>query len=253
MLKDEPGWHLPLQNPASYQIQITGEGATTQQYVWVSGESGGTWPNLPDQHIQLETDQESYQPGDTARVFLPNPFPENALALVSIERSRLMRTEVIRLTKPSQILEIPLSATDAPNVYVAVTLLGKQADGIPDFRQGYQELKVDPSDQKLETSLIPSQTQAQPGEAVDFTLTVKDASGEPVEGEFSLAVVDKATLALVGGDYLGITEAFYGSQSLGVSKQPFAGFLRAPDRTSPAGIGWWRRWIYDLSHPGRFS
>ena len=95
--------------PGSYQIQITGEGATTQQYVWVSGESGGAWPNLPDQHIQLETDQEAYQPGDTARVFLPNPFPKNALALVSIERSRVMRTQVIQMTKPSQILEIPLS------------------------------------------------------------------------------------------------------------------------------------------------
>ena len=202
--------------PGSYQIQITGEGATTQQFVWVSGESGGAWPNLPDQHIQLETNQESYQPGDTARVFLPNPFPKSALALVSIERSQVMRTEVILLTKPSQILEIPLSKEDAPNVFVAVTLLGKQADGIPDFRQGYQELKVDPGDQKLQISLIPSRTQAQPGEAVDFTLAVKDSLGEPVAGEFSLAVVDKATLALVSDEYLRITEAFYGSQSLGV-------------------------------------
>ena len=138
-------------------------------------------------------------------------------------------------------------------MYVSVTLLGKQADATPDFRQGYQELKVDPNDQKLEISLVPSQTQAQPGEAVDFTLAVKDASGQPVVGEFSLAVVDKATLSLVGGDYLGITEAFYGSQSLGVLKQPFAGFLRAPDRTPSAGVGWWRRWIYDLAYPGRFS
>ena len=39
-------------------------------------KAGGAWPNLPDQHIQLEPDQESYQPGDTARIFLPNPFPK---------------------------------------------------------------------------------------------------------------------------------------------------------------------------------
>ncbi len=202
--------------PGSYQIEITGGGAITQQYVWVSGESGGTWPNLPDQHIQLETDQDSYLPGDTANIFLPNPFSDNALALVSIERGQVMRTEVISLTKPSHILEIPLSAEDAPNVYVSVTLLGKLPNGIPDFRQGYQELKVAPTDQELQISLIPDQTQAQPGDAVDFTLEVKDASGQPVVGEFSLAVVDKATLSLVGGENMGIVDAFYGPQNLGV-------------------------------------
>lgn len=202
--------------PGSYQIEIVGEGATTQLYVWVSGESGAAWPNLPDQHIQLETEQEDYQPGDTARVFFPNPFAESALALVSIERSRVMRTEVITLTEPSHILEIPLSAEDAPNVFVSVTLLGKLPDGTPDFRQGYRELRVAAAEQKLQISLIPEKTEVQPGEAVDFTLAVRDASGNPVVGEFSLAVVDKATLALAGGLSAGITDAFYGSQSLGV-------------------------------------
>jgi uncharacterized protein YfaS (alpha-2-macroglobulin family) len=51
---------------------------------------------------------------------------------------------------------------------------------------------------------------------VEFDLLVTDAEGNPVEGEFSLGVVDKATLALADPNSEDILPAFYGEQPLGV-------------------------------------
>ena len=65
------------------------------------------------------------------------------------------------------------------------------------------DLQVDPST-------------AAPGEMVTATLTVSDQRGNPVQGEFSVAVVDKAVLALVDPNSQAIVDAFYGEQPLSV-------------------------------------
>ncbi len=194
-----------------------GQTAHTQVLFWAGGEGSTTWPALPNQQIPLTADADEYTAGAKARIFIPNPLGDAALALITVERGKVMRSIVTTVSGSSYALDLPLSAEDAPNVYVSVILLGKNANQQPDFRVGYVELKVKPDAEILQVDLTPQPAQVQPSGDVKFSILVKDSQGKPVQGEFSLSVVDKAVLALADPNAPDIRKAFYDPQPLGVS------------------------------------
>lgn len=203
-------------DPGTYRLDVHGEGAVTQVLVWVGGEGAAPWPALPNQHLRLTTDANAYKPGQTARLFIPNPYPDGGLALISVERAQVMREEVIEVNGSSLAFDLPIADEDAPNIYVSVVLLGKQDDGRPDFRQGYLEIPVDPANETLQVRVLAQPDHAQPGGETTLTLQVADEQGQPVEGEFSAALIDKAVLALTDPNAPDINQAFYGQQPLGI-------------------------------------
>lgn len=203
--------------PGTYFLEVSGDNAVTQDYVWIGGAGAAAWPNLPNQHITLLSDSDSYKPGQSAQIFFPNPLGEGTQALITVERGKVMRTMVMKVDSSSGIVNIPLSDEDAPNVYISVTLVGKKENGLSDFRQGYINLNVEPLAQTFNVEVVSDPVRAQPGELVTFTLKVTDSNGQPVQGEFSLALVDKALLALADPNSKSIIDAFYSKQNLGVS------------------------------------
>ena len=204
------------QEPGTYILEVTGDGARTEVLVWVSGPGDTAWPDIPNQRLRLTADRAQYQPGQTAQVFIPNPFGPGALALVSVERGRVMHSQVISLNDSGYTLSLPLTEDDAPNVYLSVTLIGKTSEGYPDFRQGYVAMPVQPLAETLKVSLDAQPAQAAPGQNLTVGVRVTDSTGNPVKGEFSLALVDKAVLALADPNSADILSAFYASQPLGV-------------------------------------
>ena len=56
----------------------------------------------------------------------------------------------------------------------------------------------------------------EPGKPVEFTLRVTNAQGDPVQGEFSISVIDEALLALDDPKETDIVSWFYDVQGLGV-------------------------------------
>jgi uncharacterized protein YfaS (alpha-2-macroglobulin family) len=204
------------EEPGTYQLDIYGEGARTEVTLWVGGVGTTAWPTQTNEKINLIADRESYQPGDEAQVFIPNPFPEEAQALITLERGRVLLHQTISLTGSGKVVEIPLREEDAPNIYLSVTLIGQNAKGDVDFRQGYLNLLVDPGERILEVEVIGEPDRLGPGEEVEFTIRIIDQEGNPQAGEFSLAVVDKAVLALSDPFAPSIEEAFYGVQPLAV-------------------------------------
>jgi len=216
----------------TYQLEILGDdGAKTQLLVWVGGQGQAVWPNLPNQRLRVSADKDSYDPGETAQIFIPNPLGAGTQALVTVERGLVSRHFQFILDESGYTLPLPLSNEDAPNMYVSVTLIGKGSEGHVDFRQGYLNLLVDPGAQELNLEVTAVHDGAdvtcdagtncpehlEPRQDVTFDLTVTDADGVPVQGEFSLAVADLAALALADPNSLDIMPAFYGKQPLGVN------------------------------------
>ncbi len=199
-----------------YQLTVTGDGARTEVQLWVSGAGQIAWPDLPNKRLVLSPDRQGYKPGDTAKIFVPNPFGVETPALLSIERGKVMRHELLTLEPGGSTLSLPLTAEDAPNIYLSLTLLGRNEQGVPDFRQAYLNLDVEPTEYVLNVELVTSPEQAGPGDEVTFDVRVTDADGSPVQGEFSLAVVDLAALALADPNSQDIVTAFYSPQPLGV-------------------------------------
>ena len=133
----------------TYQLSVSGEGALSELLIWVTGPGIAPWPTLPNQRLRLESDAAEYLPGATAKIRIPNPYTDGALALVSVERSRVMRTYVKPMSASLEEFDLPLEEIDAPNIYVSVILIGKRAGGLSDFRQGYINLSVRPDAFKL--------------------------------------------------------------------------------------------------------
>jgi hypothetical protein len=203
-------------NPGTYQLTITSGNALTQVLVWVSGASSAVWPAQQQNRIELTPDSETYQPGQIAQIFFPNPFPEGAKALVTTERGEIMSTQVLEITGAGYTLDIPLNEDAIPNLYVSVMLFGINENGDPDYRQGVINLPVAPISQILNVALTLNPQNTVPGGRVTATLKITDQQGQPVQGEFSVAVIDKAVLALVDPNSPAIAEALYGQQPLAV-------------------------------------
>ena len=199
-------------NAGTYMLDVSGGGARSQTLVWIGGAGSAAWPELPDQRFELTADQDAYKPGDTAKIFIPNPFAINALALVTVERGLVSKAEVITLSGSGQEYSLPLTEEDAPNVYVSVTVLG----GGNDFRYGLVNVPVAPDAQALNVQVSSNPPEVVPREEVTFDVLVTDHAGQPVEGEFSLSVVDLAALALADPNAEDILPAFYKEQPLGI-------------------------------------
>src|SRR4030042_2809557 len=127
-----------------------------------------------------------------------------------------MRYQLLYLEPGGSTIPLALSNEDAPNVYVAVTLLGQDTQDYPDFRQGYVNLPVDPSFKYLNIELTSQPERTGPGMPVSFSLRITDVNGNPVQGEFSLSVVDLAVLTLANPNAEDIISTFYGQQPLNV-------------------------------------
>ena len=199
-------------SPGTYMLDVSGDGAHTQTLVWVGGAGSAAWPELPDQRLELTADRDSYKAGETVEVFIPNPFAMNSLALVTVERGLVSSAEVLTLSGSGNEYSVELTEADAPNVYVSVTVLGQGND----FRYGLVNLPVAPDAQSLNVQLTSNPAQAGPRDEVSFDVQVTDNQGQPVQGEFSLSVVDQATLALADPNAEDILPAFYKQQPLGI-------------------------------------
>lgn len=202
--------------PGTYQLDIYGDGARTEVMLWVGGPGTTAWPMLTNQKIKLVSDQDIYLPGEDAEIFIPNPFPGGAQALITVERHKIISYQTLNITSSGETISIPLGDEESPNIYVSVTLLGQEGDGTADFRQGYINLLVEPVTKMMQVEVIGKPDRLGPREDVQFTIRVSDHNGDPLEGEFTLAVVDKAVLALADPNSIEIGEAFYGVQPLAV-------------------------------------
>jgi len=201
------------EEPGTYMLDVSGGGAHTQVLIWVTGAESAAWPNLLNDQLKLTTDQTDYQPGQTADIFIPNPFDDPVPALVTVERGKVMSAEVLTLGESGSTYSLELTDEHAPNVYVSATLLGPENQ----FRQGYAEVKVDPTAQELQVELTAKPQINEPRGEMTLQLRVTDSTGQPVEGEFSFSVVDKAVLALADPNSPDILPAFYGEQYLGIT------------------------------------
>jgi hypothetical protein len=217
----------------TFMLDISGEGAHTQTLIWVGGAESAAWPDLPNQRIELKADKDSYKAGETARIFIPNPFATNARALVTVERGTVSKAEIITLSGSGREYELPLTAEDAPNVYVSVTALGQGND----FRSGLVNIPVAPDAQQLNVQIASNPPEAGPRDSVTFDVIVTDNQGQPVEGEFSFAMVDKAVLALADPNAEDILPAFYKNQPLGIETGLSLVVYGGRDVAPPGGMG----------------
>ena len=185
---------------------------------WSVDASFFGWRTDPNQRtMELKPDKTEYRAGETARVLVQSPFAQPVNAWLVIERGNIIEQRVITVTG-SEVVEIPISESFAPNVHVNIAAV-KPVNDDPDFpyadiRIGFVELVVPPDQFDLNVTVTPGADEYAPGDTAAFDVAVTDQAGGPVQAEVSLALVDLGVLMLKEDNAPHILEAFYARQPL---------------------------------------
>ena len=196
-----------------------GRSAQTTLTTWITGSDYTPWLRDSSDRITLVADKASYKPGETATILIPSPFQGEHWALITVERAGIKSYEVQRVASNSIVFQLPISAEDAPNVYVSATLFAGVSEGrtLADFKTGVLPITVEPVAQTLNVTLTPSQAQAEPGAKLAYDVQVSDSNGAGVAAELSLDLVDKGVLSLAPRRANDLAAALFAKRGLGVT------------------------------------
>jgi uncharacterized protein YfaS (alpha-2-macroglobulin family) len=205
--------------------------------LWVSG--GKQPPNriAAEEELTLIPDRKEYRAGDTAEILVQAPFYP-AEAVMTLQRSGIVRTERFRLDGPTYTLRVPLEEAWTPNIHVQVDIVGaaprevqsptsnvQSQDGPdrrrtldvgpgtnlrPAFASGKISLSIPPFSRKISVTASPHDKALEPGGETVVEVEAKDAGGRAVSGsEVAVVVVDESVLALTDYKLTDPVAAFY--------------------------------------------
>ena len=202
-----------------------GSTALATREVWI--DDGGDWWFDQGSHDRMDVipERRSYENGETARLQVRSPFRE-ATALVTVEREGVIDNFVTVLSGKSPVVEVPIRAHYAPNVYVSVLAvrgrvtpkfgwlkdLGRKLNmpfrdesvtalvdlNKPAYRFGVARLGVGWAPNRLDVRVVPERVSFKVREQANVRIAVKRADGGPLpaSAELAFAAVDEGLLEL---------------------------------------------------------
>lgn len=177
---------------------------------WVAGKSNVLWKTEEGNLLNIYPDKEEYHVGDTARVFVQNPFP-GAKALITVERYGVLEKWVKTLNNSAELIEIPVLPDYLPGFYVSVMVTSPRVEkplgpggedlGKPVFRMGYAKLEVKDQFKEIDVRCKTDREVYKPRETVQLEFEahpknpVADKPAPPIE--IAVAVLDESVFDLL--------------------------------------------------------
>ena len=211
--------------PGEYALEVSAQDAKgravhTAVTFEVLGDKEAEWGYRNAWQLPLVPDKVEYHAGDTATLLVKTPI--SGKALVTVEREGVSRAFVTDIVKEHPVVQVPIRASDAPNVFVSVLLMRGSVQSPrrvkePEYRSGYCQLVVPKTDTRLAVVVQPDKGEYQPGEQVNVEVAVADEAQRPAAGaEVTLYAVDKGVLSLTGYALPEPLKAFYHPRPLDV-------------------------------------
>lgn len=217
---------IPTKQPGIYTVDVQGKDAqghalrSTSRY-WVYGGDFTPWEYIDGLKIGMVPDKQLYKAGETARILIQTPVEGEAI--VTVERENVIRSYQRKIETKDSLVEVPLEAGDAPNVYVSVFLvkgasLNSRQWKEPQLKLGYCELKVEPAERMLNVQVNTPGMPVLPGESMVVSGKVTNVKGEGVGNtEVTLFAEDEGVLDVIGYQLPNPMAYFYDRRMLGVN------------------------------------
>ena len=197
-------------------------------------------PDVPDK-LAATLDKASYQPGDTAKLFIKAPFAGEAELAIASDRILALRS--VKLPSDGAMVEIPVDAGWGSGVYALVSAYrpqnaapqgpGPAAPRGPGRAVGVAWLGIDASPRTLTVALAGPDV-ARPRGPVEIGVKVAGLAGGE-EAYVTLAAVDEAVLKLTEFESPAPDKYYFGKRQLGVELRDLYGRLIDP-RAGGVGI-----------------
>jgi len=218
--------YLSPLKPGSYRTTVTATdpkgrkvAASTNFYVVSPNQRYYSW--WPQQDgVQIITDKQAYQAGETVKALVR--IPHEAEALVTYQTKQLLHYETKRFESPGGApkvegaiqqlsFELPKNAYGHVAIFVGYTINDR-------VYYGQEQFTVIPVQQMLEVEIAFDAATYRPGAMAAATIHVRDAQGSPVpNANVTLATADEAIFSLYPDKSAKISEAFYKTEKLPVS------------------------------------
>jgi alpha-2-macroglobulin len=190
--------------------------------LWVTGGTSKPSRELQRDDLTVVPDKRTYNPGDTAELFVQAPFKTGS-GLITVSRSSITSTHQFTLQDGTAVVKIPITGDDIPNLSLFVEAVG-QAERLgddgqplvnavprPAFAVAQINLEVSVATRTLVIAATPKEAALRPGARTSVDVVVTGPDGKPEVGsEFAIAVVDEAVLALSGYQTPNPLAIFYG-------------------------------------------
>ena len=202
---------LPVEAAGVYVVEISaqdrlGRRQTVSADLYVAGDTPVAWEKPKANVFETTPDKTAYDPGEVANLLLKSPFQE-ARALIVVEGPKANQYHWVDIKNGQGVFPIPISGDMTPRVPVhALLLRGRLSDVKMDNESSVDAAKpitmastawiqVNPRDNQLKIELD-HPPQALPGASMPMTIRLSDPDGNPLNGEVTLWLVDRAVLTL---------------------------------------------------------
>jgi len=200
---------IKASEPGQYRLayELTdGEGHAIEggQLLTVAG-TGFDGAEFRFNDLELVPDQREYQVGGKVALQI-NTNRTGAAVLLFLRPSGgvYQEPQLVRLDGKSTVVEIDVTAKDAPNFFVeAVTVHGGKVHTVA------RELFVPPVSRVLNVEVVPSAAAYLPGQAAKLLLKLTDGNGEPFVGSLAVSIYDKAVDYIAGGSNVADIREFF--------------------------------------------
>ena len=219
---------VPLvpKDSGSYRIRANfpdaaGDATATDTQVWVTGPGQAVWGEQNPAQLQMKLDKTQYRAGDTAVAAVASPYGKADLYLYVV-RDRVLYQTVVHVDGSAPRVRIPITQAMFPNAAVEGVLVRRGAKlgthGVQPVdslvRIGMVPLVLSVGSQYLHATITPQQGRIAPHARQAVRLHLADANGKPVQGQFTVAVVNDAILQLSGYRLPDLVETVFASQPI---------------------------------------
>ena len=205
------GLSLPVEEAGVYVVEIAaqdrlGRRQSVSADLYVAGDTAVAWEKPQANVFETTPDKTAYDPGETANLLLKSPF-QQAHALIIVEAPKANQYHWVEIENGQGIFPLQISGDMTPSVPVHALLLRGRLKGVqmddastvdaakPIAMASTAWIQVNPRDNQLKIELDHPSINL-PGASMPMTIKLSDPDGNPLNGEVTLWLVDRAVLAL---------------------------------------------------------
>ena len=189
-------------------------GASSSLSFYASGWGYSPWAMDQPDRIELDLDKGSYLPGQTAKLQIRAPF--TGKLLITIERDKIFSYQVVELTENTATVDLLLSESYKPNVYVSAHLIRSTESldrDTPVRAFGIIPLQIDNRSNRLVIELnVPEEIR--PNKKLTVRYKIKDSNAR--QAFVTIAAVDEGICQLTDFQTPDPYDYFFGKKRLGV-------------------------------------
>ncbi|MBI2593506.1 hypothetical protein HYW44_02595 [Candidatus Daviesbacteria bacterium] len=172
-------------------------------YAYVSADDQPYYTQYGNNNLTIAADKQKYSPTDTVHFSIFSQIPDRDI-LLSLERGRVNRFQIVRLNGKTGSIDVPLVNTDIPNMYADVSSFSSSA-----LDSNETDVILSSTSKKLFVNITPQDTTFGPGEEVSVNVSTTDSGGNPVAADLALWTVDKAIFELSDNKLGDIFDTFW--------------------------------------------